>query len=252
MFLRCANRETYGVKREFFYERATLLLRAAYATLDEPPVLARERFRAGELFEQNWKELAEEARRIFEVPNKVPTFGEIMPEQEPLASADGKAWRLFVAKAYGYKVPLAPSLAPVLCNLTAQCPDVLSAAYSWVPAGKVIPPHRGPFRGILRYTLGLQVPEARGEGERVSLVIDGKEHRLREGQAILWDDTYVHSSLNTTQRPRMVLLLDIRRKPLPALLDWLSFFVIGITHLGAYLTLRKHVATIASRAGQTP
>lgn len=238
--------------REFVYERATAALRGAYGTLDEPPVLPRDRFRGGELFEQKWKELAEEARRIFEVPSKVPTFGEIMPEQEPLASADGKAWRLFVAKAYGYKVPSAPLLAPILCNLTAQCPDVLSATYSWIPAGKVIPPHRGPFRGVLRYTLGLHVPEAQSEGERVSLVIDGKEHRLREGQSILWDDTYVHSSLNTTQQPRTVLLLDVRRRSLPVLLGFLNFCVIGITYLGAYLTLRKHAQTIANRAGKIP
>jgi aspartate beta-hydroxylase len=175
-----------------------------------------------------------------------------MPEQEALASADGKAWRLFVAQAYGYKVPHAPVLAPVLCSLIAQCPDVLSATYSWIPAGKVIPSHRGPHRGILRYTLGLQVPEAQSQGERVSLVIDGKEHRLREGQSILWDDTYLHSSLNTTQQPRTVLLLDIRRRPLPFFLGLLNSVVIGITYFGAFLTLRKHAESIVNRARQMP
>ena len=249
---RCACSEAVHVIREFVYDRATAALRAAYGSLDEPPVLPRERFGSGELFELRWQELAEEARRIFAVPTKVPTFGEIMPEQEALASADGKAWRLFVAQAYGYKVPLASVLAPVLCRLVAQCPEVLSATYSWIPAGKVIPPHRGPNRGILRYTLGLQVPEAQGEGERVSLMIDGKEHRLREGQSILWDDTYLHSSLNTTQQPRTVLLLDIRRRPLPFFLGLLNSFVMGITYVGAFLTLRKHAERIVNRARRIP
>lgn len=250
--MRCAYCEAAYVIREIVYERATAALRAVYGLLDEPPVLPRERFGEAELFEQNWQELAQEARRIFAVPSKVPTFGEIMPEQEALASADGKAWRLFVARAYGYKVPLAPQIAPVLCGLIAQCPDVLSATYSWIPAGKIIPPHRGPFRGILRYTLGLHVPEARGEGERVSLVIDGQEHRLKEGESILWDDTYMHSSLNTTHESRTVLLLDVRRRPLPAVLGLLNSFVIRITYIGAFLTLRKHAESIAIRARQIP
>ncbi len=238
--------------REFLYERVTAALRAAYGSLGDPPVLPRERFPTAELFERNWQQLAAEARRIFEVPNKVPTFGQIMPEQESLASADGKPWRLFVAQAYGYKVPSAQRLAPVLCSLTARCPDVLSAAYSWIPPGKVIPPHRGPFRGILRYTLGLHVPQARGEGERVSLVIDGIEHPLREGQGILWDDTYLHSSQNTTQQARTVLLLDVKRASLPGLLALVNALVISIAYLGALRTFRKHAKNIANPAPKIP
>ena len=52
--------------------------------------------------------------------------------------------------------------------------------------GKHIPAHRGPYKGVLRYHLGLKIPEPR-EGCRIRV---GEEVRhWEEGASLLFDDT---------------------------------------------------------------
>lgn len=65
-------------------------------------------------------------------------------------------------------------------------------------------PHAGPQRAVLRYQLGLVVPEP----EACELRVAGTLARWREGEGMLWDDTFEHSAANRGTRPRVVLWLD--------------------------------------------
>jgi beta-hydroxylase len=71
-----------------------------------------------------------------------------------------------------------------------------------------IKPHTGPFRGSMRYHLGLQIPQHR---ERCFIEIDGQRHSWEEGRSLLFDDTYVHQVYNATDERRIVLFLDVQR-----------------------------------------
>jgi len=224
--------------RAQLYDFSCKILRNLFAQITDPPILPPDRFRNAALFENAWQELATEANKLFQEPDAVPSFGDIMPEQEELSSYGNKSWRLFVVKSYGYTVPKARSEATQLSALLDKAPEVLSAAYSWIPGGKIIPTHAGPFRGVLRYSLGLVVPEGPGPTQRTTLTVADKEYVLRAGHSILWDDTFPHSVENSTDRPRIVLLLDVKRDHQPLHLRITSAIVIFCAGIGSYFTLR--------------
>jgi aspartate beta-hydroxylase len=211
------------------YDRAVELVRGLYdRRLSGPPVLEpAAHFPGHERFTGAVPALREEALRIVGGLAAVPRFHELMPQQASISNQDKRDWRLLVVKAYGVTVKANARRCPALTQLVAADPDVLSAALSFLAPGKVVPEHRGPFRGVLRYFLGLSVP-ADGQGRPGSvLTIDGIEHRIATGNALLWDDTYVHAVRNETQSVRVALLLDIRRRSMPLDMEILSRILIA-------------------------
>ncbi|RAE01109.1 aspartyl/asparaginyl beta-hydroxylase domain-containing protein, partial [Burkholderia multivorans] len=144
-------------------------------------------------------------------------------------------WRMFIMQAYGQPFPRNLSRCPTVASIVATSPDVLSASLSFLAPGKHIPPHRGPFRGILRGYLVLSMPRRADGTPAAVLKVDGREYRLDEGRFLLWDDTFEHEVWNDSDDVRIVLLLDIRRRDMPRMLRWLSNAVIGIVRLGIRL-----------------
>ena len=96
------------------------------------------------------------------------------------------------------------------------------AAFSFLAPGKHIPEHRGPFRGIIRFHLGLSGAVDDHGRPGAILRIDGVDHRLADGDMLLWDDTFPHEVWNRTSHLRVALLLDVRRGHLPASLHLLT------------------------------
>jgi aspartate beta-hydroxylase len=81
--------------------------------------------------------------------------------------------------------------------------------------GKHIPEHRGPFRAILRFHLMLSMPVDADGTPACELRIDGVPYLLKEGEGLLWDDTYPHEVWNRSEEVRIALLLDVWRKDMP-------------------------------------
>jgi aspartate beta-hydroxylase len=90
---------------------------------------------------------------------------------------------------------------------------------------------------VIRYYLALSVPLASDGLPGTSLTIDDQEYRLGDGQALLWDDTFVHEVRNRAEAVRIALLLDVRRPGMPRSLELLSRLVIA--GVGALVRLRK-------------
>lgn len=108
---------------------------------------------------------------------------------------------------------------------------MLSASLSFLAPGKQVPPHRGPFRGILRGYLVLDMPKRADGAPAAVLKVDGREYRLHEGEFMLWDDTFEHEVWNDSPQVRTVLLLDIRRRDMPGGLRLLSSAIIALVRL---------------------
>jgi aspartate beta-hydroxylase len=178
-------------------------------------------------FQSRWQELRAEADQVASNLLKVPRFHELLPSQASISANDDRDWRMFVLKAYG--VPVARNLArcPALAQLLADHPEVLSASPSFLAPGKHIPEHHGPFRGIVRFHLGLRVPlDAAGLPGTV-MRVDGIDHRIGDGDMLLWDDTYRHEVWNRTEGLRVALLLDVRRSRLPMSLRVLTGLLVA-------------------------
>lgn len=197
-----------------------------------PPILdERVYFRDAPRFQHSWMAIRDEALAVAHRLSEVPRFHELMESQTPISANDGHDWRVFVLRAYGADIPGNLARCPVTAALVRSCPDVLSASFSFLAPGKHIPPHRGPFRGVVRCHLGLSMP--RGTDGRLGAIlwIDGVEHRLDNGEYLVWDDTYTHEVRNRTDEIRVALLLDIWRRGMPADMFVLSRAIVGLVRL---------------------
>jgi len=218
----------------FLYERTASIVRKVYdRRIVGPPTLPLDGyFPDAWRFIAAWQDIRREALSIAEDLKRVPRFHDFMPEQAEISANDQRDWRLFVLKAYGMEVPSNMATCPVLSALASSVPDVLSASLSFLAPGKHIPQHRGPFRGVLRFYLGLSIPDGEDGRPATVLQIDGIEHRIGNGESLLWDDTYPHEVWNRSDHVRAALLLDVRRHGMPLDMEVFSRMLIAIAGVG--------------------
>ena len=82
--------------------------------------------------------------------------------------------------------------------------------FSVVHPNTVIAEHTGPTNIRLRCHIALTVPEL-GPGDKCELIVAGKKVEWKQGRAVLFDDSLVHSveyTSNNEQASRIVLLVD--------------------------------------------
>jgi aspartate beta-hydroxylase len=213
-----------------FYDQAAKVVRHVYdRRIAGPSILDAETyFPDADRLAGAWREIRAEADILAGRVQTVPRFHDIMPEQADVSANDGRDWRLFILKAYGIESREHMAACPRLAKLVSGIPDILSASISFMEPGKHIPPHRGPFRGVLRFYLGLSVPRCVDGSPAVVLKIDGQEYRVGNGEWLIWDDTYTHEVLNEGDSWRSVLLLDLWRHQMPYDMALLSRLLIAI------------------------
>ncbi len=102
-------------------------------------------------------------------------------------------------------------------------PNMIQAFFSILEPGKSVPEHEGPYLGYLRYHLGLRVPRENPP----KLVVNRQDYVWKEGEAVLFDDSWPHSVLTRASETRAVLIVDVRR-PLPVAPDMLNRFFIDV------------------------
>ena len=235
---RSSDRGTTG-RMDSLYDRVADLLRKIYGgRICTPAILdPATNFPSSARFSTAWRQLREEALCIQASLATVPRFHELMPQQASISANDERDWRLFVVKAYGVTVPGNATRCPKLAGLVSSSPEVLSAALSFLAPGKHVPEHRGPFRGVFRYYLGLSVPPDADGLPGTTLTIDSSEYRLGDGQWLLWDDTFAHEVRNRSEEVRIALLLDVRRRGMPLDLELLSRLLIAAAETGVRLRM---------------
>jgi aspartate beta-hydroxylase len=189
-------------------------------------------FPVGRRFAEAWRTIRDEAMAVAARLAEVPRFHEIMPEQTAISANDDRDWRMFIIKAYGVEVPENKARCPALAAIVATAPEVLSASISFMAPQKHIPAHRGPFRGVLRFYLGLSMPRLADGRPGAVLKVADQEYRLGEGEYMLWDDTYPHEAWNESDQFRAVLLLDVWRPGMPADMELFSRALISIVRAG--------------------
>jgi aspartate beta-hydroxylase len=216
------------------YDLGTDLVRRIYEKrIDTPPILdAGTHFPNAAKFVDAWQSIRDEALAV--QLNRAPRFHDIMPEQAEISANDGLDWRMFVLKAYDMTIPENIARMPVLSRLLAECPEVKSAAISFLAPRKHIPPHRGPFRGIMRFHLGLAIPKQEDGRPATIMMIDHQEQRIADGEGMLWDDTFTHEVMNNADQPRIALLLDVWRPKMPVDMEILSRLIVRGVQVGMH------------------
>jgi beta-hydroxylase len=118
-----------------------------------------------------------------------------------------EGWRRFYLTWYGESIPSAETLCPKTVALLKATPGVKSAMFALLPPGGKLNPHRDPFAGSLRYHLGLVTPNS----PDCNIHVDGEKYFWRDGEDIMFDETYVHWAENKTDVTRIILFCDVER-----------------------------------------
>ncbi|EOV4175629.1 lipid A hydroxylase LpxO [Yersinia enterocolitica] len=116
-------------------------------------------------------------------------------------------WKRFYLKWYEDSHPSAMTLCPHTTTLLKGLPSVKAAMFAELPDGSRLPRHRDPYAGSLRYHLGLITPN----DDRCFIDVDGTTYSWRDGEGVLFDETYIHYAENQSGQDRLILFCDIER-----------------------------------------
>jgi ornithine lipid ester-linked acyl 2-hydroxylase len=176
--------------------------------------------------ERNWEVIAQELQAILADREALPSFQEISKDQ--IAITDDDRWKTFFLYGYGFQADLGVELCPRTAAIMREIPGMTTAMFSILSPRKHILAHRGPYKGVLRYHLGLIVPQAK---EDCRIRVDTEIRHWEAGKSMVFDDTFDHEVWNDTEETRVVLFVDVLR-PLPfpeSLINKLIVKAIGVS-----------------------
>ncbi len=134
----------------------------------------------------------------------IPPFQEISKEQGAITNDD--RWKTFLLYAYGAKSARNTLLCPQTTAAIESIPEMRTAFFSILAPGKAIPPHRGPYKGLVRCHLALRIPKG-----DCAIRVGDITKTWENGKCLFFDDTLVHEAWNHTTEERVVLFLDVLR-----------------------------------------
>lgn len=160
--------------------------------------------------EQNWEAIRKECVEVLN-NTKVPNIQDFFREQSKITTDEN--WKSYLLLFFGYELEEHCRNCPETTKLVKAIPGVSSAMFSVLAPGKKLLPHKGVYKGVLRYHLGLIIPE----NEKQSwLVVNGVKKNWLEGKSLIFDDTFMHEACNESNQIRVVLFLDVvRTLPFP-------------------------------------
>lgn len=170
-----------------------------------------------------------ELDRVMQRRAALPPVQAITPDAAGITGDAG--WKIFLLVAYGVRSEPSIALCPETWRAVRQIPGLRTAMFSVFEPGKHLPPHRGPYNGVLRLHLGLIVPNA---SERVAIQVADMVRHWEEGRALIFDDAYEHEAWNLSDRPRVVLFVDFE-KPLRWPANWLNRTLLRLAPFTPYL-----------------
>ncbi len=116
-------------------------------------------------------------------------------------------WKRFYLKWYDTDYSSARVLCPVTTELVRNIPGMKAAMFTARPPGSRLPRHRDPYAGSLRFHMGLITPNS----PDCYINVDGQDYYWRDGEAVVFDETFIHYAENKTEQNRIILFCDSER-----------------------------------------
>jgi len=167
---------------------------------------------------ENWQTIRREAQHLFESGRirSATTYNDL-----GFNSFFKTGWKRFYVKWYDEPLPSAKSLCPRTAELVESIPGINAAMFALLPPGTKLGAHRDPFAGSLRYHLGLVTPNS----DLCRIVVDGEPYAWRDGEPVMFDETFIHIAENRSDVTRIILFCDIERPLRTRLVRALNRFV---------------------------
>ena len=183
--------------------------RTAYVNQEDFPEL--------ELLNKNWQMIRDEAMALAE-------DGQIRAASSyndlGFNSFFRTGWKRFYLSWYGKELPSAAEKCPKTLALLRQIPSIKAAMFASLPPGATLVRHRDPYAGSLRYHLGLVTPN----DPECFIEVDGQHYHWKDGEAVMFDETFIHHAANKTSHQRVVLFCDVERPLWTAPVRWFNRF----------------------------
>lgn len=174
------------------------------------------------LLENNWKQIRSEYSGLtYDKKNMWSNFSLENSEQF-------FGWNTVVLRSFGKDNKENMNKCPVLSKIIKNDDSITTAIFSILEPGKTLHSHYGPFKGVLRYHLGLILPPP-SKGE-CYISVDGIDYDWKEGEGVLFDETYKHFAINQTDQTRVILFLDVKRPNL----NWINDFLLYLIGISPY------------------
>lgn len=116
-----------------------------------------------------------------------------------------RAWKVFSFLFFSMRIPSNAALCPHTAKIVYSIPEIISCDFSYLSPHTHIMPHKGYSRMILRCHLPLIVPKGSDCGIRVG----SETRRWKEGELMVFDDSFEHEAWNNSNEERVVLMFDI-------------------------------------------
>jgi len=129
-------------------------------------------------------------------------------------------WKRFYLTWYGKDLASANAACPQTVALLKSIPTIKAAMFASLPPGATLVRHRDPYAGSLRYHLGLATPNDPG----CFIEVDGQRYHWKDGEVVMFDETFIHHAANQTQQQRVVLFCDVERPLHTAPVRWFNRF----------------------------
>jgi len=185
-----------------FVERLNVKL----AKLGNPCIYDRADFPWAAGVEREWRPIRAELDHVLVRKADLPNVQEITADAAALSRDAG--WKIFPLVAYGLRSQPNIDLCPQTWRIVQAMPGLTTAMFSILEPGKRIPPHRGPYNGVLRLHLGLMIPQPEKD---CWIRVHDQIHQWHVGEALVIDDSFRHEVHNDTDGYRVVLFLDFER-----------------------------------------
>ena len=173
------------------------------------PFVGTDKFEQLELLTENWTEIATEAEALFECGYFSQTTNKANKSFYDVGFRTfyKYGWSKFYCSWYGTELNSALEHCPKTMSLLKRIPCVNGAMFTLLPAGSQLTRHLDPVACSLRYHLGLNTPNS----HNCFINVDGKSQPWRNGEAFIFDETYLHYVKNNTEQMRLILMCDIER-----------------------------------------
>ena len=176
-----------------------------FSKVPNRPFIPVEAFDELALLQSHWQEIREEALQL---ARQGDIKASAQYDDAGFNSFFKTGWQRFHLKWYADEPhPSAAALCPKTVALLQRLPTIKAAMFASLPPGARLVRHRDPFAGSLRYHLGLVTPN----DDRCFIDVDGERYSWRDGQGVVFDETYLHYAENTTDAQRIILFCDVER-----------------------------------------
>jgi beta-hydroxylase len=152
-------------------------------------------------------EIKEELDGLLARVDQLPNFQDIQEEQHKLTQDD--RWKVFFFYGYGTRADGNCRRCPRTAEIVESIPGMTTAMFSVLLPQKHIPPHIGPWKGVLRYHLALRTP---ADETAARIRVGSRTEHWRDGRSLVFDDTFEHEAWNDSDEIRVVLFVDVIRK----------------------------------------